>query len=404
MLPVKPAGLENDEGRPLKILRIITRLNIGGPAQHVVFVTEGLDEGIFQSRLAFGAIDPGEGDMSYLARGKGIAFTEVESLRNKAGLLGNLRALVQLYRLIRREQPDIVHLHLLKARFLGGLAARAARVPVVLETLHGDLFTNYYGYFKTQAILMAERLLGHFVMDKVLAVSQRVKDNILRFRVASARKVEVVSLGLDLKKFIHQPVLVGDLRRELAIHNNRQLVGMVARMVPIKGHRYFLHAASKIIKVCPKVGFVLVGDGVLRRSLEAECRQLGISESVTFLGWREDLGKIYADLDVVVLSSLNEGTPVSLIEAMAAGKAVVATRVGGIPDIVEDGVTGLLVPPKDPTALAEAVVHLLQDDDLRRCLGARARTSVYPKYDMSRLIEDMKHLYLRLSCRPATQI
>lgn len=383
--------------RPLTILRIITRLNVGGPAQHVAFLVGGLNNGLFQSKLAFGVVDRDEGDMSYLARENGIAFTEIACLKNEAGVVGNLKAFLQLYRLIRKEMPDFVHLHLLKARFLGGLAAKAAGVPVVLETLHGDLFTGYYGFFKTQAILMAERILGHLVVDRVLAVSETVKKHILHLRIASAEKVEVIPLGLELKKFMHRPTLPGKLREELGIQGSNQLVGMVGRIVPIKGHRYFLQAAREVLRVQPKTSFVLVGDGVLRESLELECRQLGIHESVAFLGWRRDLNPLYADMDVVVMSSLNEGTPVSLIEAMTMGKVVVATNVGGVPDLVEDGVTGLLVPPKDPRALADAILRLLKDKDLRKSIGERARASVYPKYDVSRLIQDMGDLYLKLS-------
>ena len=340
--------------------------------------------------------------MSYLARGNGIAFTEIGLLKNEAGFLGNLKAFLQLFRLILREKPDLVHLHLLKARFLGGLAAKAARVPIVLETFHGDLFTGYYGYFKTRAILMAERTLGHLVMDKVIAISEKVKDNIVRFNVAPLRKVEVIPLGLDLQKFADPTAHVGELRKELGVAQGCRLVGMIGRMVPIKGCHYFLQAAHEIIKVDPRVRFVLVGDGILRANLEFECQQLGISKAVTFLGWRKDLRRIYADLDVVVLSSLNEGTPLSIIEAMAAGKGVVATDVGGVSDVVTSGETGLLVPPKDSKALANAVLRLLRDEKLRRSLGELARASVYPKYDVSRLTQDMENLYLRLASSVVT--
>lgn len=383
--------------RPLKILRIITRLNIGGPAQHVVFLTQGLDSGVFQSKLVFGAVDHGEGDMSYLISGRGLAVVELDCLKNGAGLLGNLKAMLKLYQLIRREKPHLVHLHLLKARFLGGLAAKAAGAPCILETFHGDLFTGYYGSLKTQAILMAERILGYFVMHKVLAISERVRENILRFRVAPPRKVTVVPLGLELEKFMHVEMFAGKLKAELGIQKNNLLVGIIGRMVPIKGHRYFLQAAREVLRVYPAVSFIVVGDGVLRKSLESECRQLGISESVFFLGWRRDVAKIFADLDIVVMSSLNEGTPVSLIEAMAAGKAVVGTAVGGVPDVIEDGVTGLLVPPEDLRALADSILGLLNDDGLRRVLGERARAAVYPKYDVSRLVADMKDLYFKVS-------
>jgi glycosyltransferase involved in cell wall biosynthesis len=385
--------------KPLKILRIITRLNVGGPAQHVVFLTEGLNENGFRSGLVSGVVDQDEGDMSYLARERGINYRLVNALRNEVGLLGSLKALWELYRLVRREKPDIVHLHLLKARFLGGLAARAAGVPCVIETLHGDLFTDYYGTFKTQAILLAERILGYMVMDKVLAVSECVKENLLRFHVAPARKVEVIPLGLELSKFMEKNRERGRLRNELGIGEDTALVGIVGRMVPIKGHRYFLQAARQVLQAYPKAVFLLVGDGVLRNRLESECRLLGIEKSVLFLGWRNDVDKIYADLDVVAMSSLNEGTPVSLIEAMAAGRATVATKVGGVPDVIEDGITGILVPPKEPTAMAAAILRLLKDNILRRSMGERARLAVYPKYDVSRLIGDMENLYSKLRPR-----
>jgi len=388
--------------RSIKILRIITRLNTGGPAQHVVLLTEGLGGGPFKCKLVFGAIDIDEGDMSYLIRDKGLAFTEIGSLRNGAGLIGNLKAFLQILMLIRKEKPDLVHLHLLKARFLGGVAAKVARVPLVVETLHGDLFTDYYGCFKTRAILLVERLLGHLVMDRVIAISEKVKDNIVRFNVAPLRKVEVIPLGLELLKFADPTAHVGELKKELGVAQGCRLVGMIGRMVPIKGCHYFLQAAHEIIKVDPRVRFVLVGDGILRANLEFECQQLGISKAVTFLGWRKDLCKIYADLDVVVLSSLNEGTPLSVIEAMAAGKGVVATEVGGVSDVVTSGETGLLVPPKDSKALAEAVLRLLRDEKLRRGLEERAKASVYPKYDISRLTQDMENLYLRLASSRVT--
>jgi len=229
-----------------------------------------------------------------------------------------------------------------------------------------------------------------------VAISQRVKENVVRHRVAPARKIEVVPLGLELDQFRSSSSARGELRRELGVGAEERLVGMVGRMVPIKGHSYFLEAAREVLPAYPKARFVLVGDGNLRADLEAECRRLGIDRSVVFLGWRRDLARIYADLDIVALSSLNEGTPVSLIEAMAAGRATVATDVGGVPDVVEDGVTGLLVPAKQPKALAEAILRLLGDDALRASLGERAMASVYPKYDVSRLIEDTKNLYLKL--------
>lgn len=382
---------------PIKIVRIITRLNVGGPAQHATLLASGVNEGIFKSKLVTGITNSHEGDMSFLAQAKGIDCTQIPSLSNGSGLLGDLKAFWQIYQFLKNENPDLVHLHLLKARFFGGLAAKLAGVPLVIETFHGHLFSEYYGKLKTAAILAAERFLGWLIMDRVIAISEGQKEELMRYRICRPEKITIVPLGLDLSPFVRCLNFKGDLRKELGLSESTVLVGTVGRLVPIKGVDFLLNAVQKLagstgVDFC----LLIIGDGVMRKDLESQVFALGIENRVRFLGWRFDLEKIYADLDVVVLSSLNEGTPVSLIEAMAAGKAVVATKVGGVPDVVEDGVTGLLVPSKDPQGLADAIRGLLQDTDLRKCLGQKARTAVYPKYGVSRLVQDMKGFYLSI--------
>ena len=384
----------------IKILRIITRLNIGGPAQHVTFLEENLDKRLFESKLVVGAVNINEGDMSFLARERGLSLIEIPELSNQSGLIANLIALFKLYRVTKKEKPHIAHLHLLKARILGGLAAKLAGVPIIIETFHGNLFREYYGFLKTCIILILEKFVGNFVADWIIAISPSQKEELVQNGVANADKIRVINIGLELERFLNIRDKSGEFKNELGLRDNVLLVGIVGRLVPIKGHTYFLEAAKEVLEVIKDLSpirsgirFLVVGDGELRRELEEYCKELGIGDFVIFTGWRVDLERIYTDMDVVVLSSLNEGTPVSIIEAMASEKAVVATRVGGVPDVVEDGVSGLLVSPKDPKALAQAIIRLLNDPELRAVLGREGRKRVYPKYDVRTLVKNMKDFY-----------
>ena len=382
---------------PAKILRIITCLNVGGPAQHAVFLTSGLNGRNFESKLVAGRTENHEGDMSFLAPKHAVQLIQLESLSNGAGPLGDLRTPWHLFKIIKRYKPDLVHLHLLKARFFGGIAAKVAGVPLIVETFHGHLFSDYYSRLKTSAILAAERFLGWMIVDKVVAMSERQKQDLIRYKICPEKKITVIPLGLDLGRFVQCSRFRGELRRELGVSAETVLIGTVGRLVHIKGLSYLLEAIQRIA-LASDIDFrlLVVGDGLLRRELEGQALKLRIENRVNFLGWRFDLERIYADLDIAVLSSLNEGTPVSLLEAMAAGKPVVATGVGGIPDVVEDGKTGLLVPSKNPGVLAEATLSLMRDRGRRQRFGEQAKASIYPKYDVSRLVENIKSFYLRL--------
>jgi glycosyltransferase involved in cell wall biosynthesis len=386
------------KGKKIKILRIITRLNIGGPAQHVTFLEDNLDKSLFESKLAIGSVYSKEGDMSFLARERGLSLIEVSELGNESGLISDFKALFKLYRVIKKEKPHIVHLHLFKARILGGLAAKLAGVPIIVETFHGNLFSEYYGFLKTSIILMLEKFVGKLVVDWIIAISPRQKEELVQLGIASAGKIREINIGLELKRFLNTDNKIGGLKNELGLKSDVALVGIVGRLVPIKGHRYFLEAAKEVLVLIKDldIRFLIVGDGELRTELEEYCKKLGIKDFVIFTGWRVDLERIYEDMDVVVLSSLNEGTPVSIIEAMASEKAVVATRAGGVPDVVEHGVSGLLVSPKDPKALAQAIARTLRDPELRTFLGREGKKQVYPKYDVSTLVKNMNDFYKSL--------
>jgi glycosyltransferase involved in cell wall biosynthesis len=380
----------------IRVLRVIARLNVGGPAIHVSLLNSGLDPGRFECRLVSGSENPGEGSMLYYARARGVEPIVVPEMVGQAAFgprdVAALRALVPL---IRSFRPHIVHTHTAKAGFLGRIAARVARVPVVIHTYHGHVLSGYYGRGMNIALRRMEQALG-WVSDCLVAVSDRVRDDLVAYGVARRERIRVILLGLDLAPFFEAEAHRGAFRREVGLSPSDLVVGIVGRIFPIKNHRLFLDAASRVAGREPAARFVIVGDGQLRAETEAHARALGLESRVLFTGWREDLPRICADLDLLAVSSINEGTPVSAIEAMAASRPVVATRVGGLVDLLDDGVTGRLVTPGDPDALSAAILDLLGDPARRARMGAEARQVAHERYRAERLVRDVAALYEEL--------
>jgi glycosyltransferase involved in cell wall biosynthesis len=379
----------------IRVLRIIARLNVGGPAIHASLLTDRLDPSRYESTLAAGAVEPTEGD--YLAlQGRTLPrLVEVGGLGREIRGAQDLAALAALVRLVRRLRPHIVHTHTAKAGTLGRLAAWLCRVPVVVHTYHGHVLRGYFSPAKTRAFAAIERALAR-VTDALVAVSPRVRQELLELGIGRADRFEVVPLGLDLEPFASAERRRGELRRELGLDAATPLAGIVARLVPIKAHEILLAAARLLADRPAPPRVVIAGDGERRAELEALAAADGLRGRVHFLGWRADLPRIYADLDVVVLCSRNEGSPVALIEAMAAGRPVVATRVGGVPDVVIDGESGLLVPEDDAPALAQAIARVLDEGELARRLGAAGRRQALERFGAGRLVRDIDALYARL--------
>ena len=380
----------------IKILRIIGRLNVGGPAIHVVNLTAGLDPHRYQSLLVAGSENEAEGSMLDFALAHGVKPTVIPEIVTAFSLAPrDGKALWKLYWLMRKERPHIVHTHTAKAGFLGRLAARMAGVPVVVHTFHGHVLHGYYGPAKNELLRRIEQSLA-WSTDRLVTVSEQVKNDLVGYGIAKAEKISIVPLGFDLDPFLNSQAQQGEFRREMGLSDEHKLVGIVGRIFPIKNHALFLESAARIAAQEPVARFVIVGDGVFRPNLEHQARELGITDRVLFTGWRRDLPRICADLNVLVVSSDNEGTPVSAIEAMAAGCPVVATRVGGLPDLIEDHKTGRLVPPRDADALACAVGGLLQSPHTAGELGRNGQEFVRQRFTVRRLLGDMDHLYTEL--------
>jgi glycosyltransferase involved in cell wall biosynthesis len=348
----------------------------------------------YETRLIVGREAPSEGNLLDMARQRGIEVEQLDGLGREIRPLADLVSLWRLYRTIRACRPAIVHTHTAKAGVLGRIAARLAGVPVVVHTYHGHVLRGYFGPLKTALFRRLETALNRLT-DVAITVSAALRDDLAAMGVAPREKIRVVPLGLDLARFA-RPQARGGLRSVCGASEGDALIGVVGRLVPIKDIDCFLEAASRVSQVSARARFAIVGDGELRARLEQKAADLGLAPRVTFLGWRTDLEAVYADLDVVVNSSRNEGTPVALIEAMAAGRPVVATAVGGTADLLGDGERGLLVPAGDAAALAHAIVETLDrhEESARRVRDAR--DYVLAHHSVDRLLRDIDALYREL--------
>jgi len=379
------------------IVRIITRLIIGGPTLHTVLLTNSFSrEQDFDSLLVCGQKNPGERDMYYLADQYYVKPYYIEDLGREINLTREVKSIYKVYKLLKEVKPEIVHTHTAKAGLVGRLAAWMAGVPVIVHTYHGHIYGYYFGAMKTYFFLTLERLMA-LISDAIIAISPRQAEELARLRLG-AKKIKVIPLGFDFSRIINGQK--GFLRKRIGLQKDVFLVGIVGRLVPVKNHELFLNAAKIVAGNCrhKNVRFVIIGDGEIdyRKSLEKKAEELDLTQKVIFAGWQEEMASVYQDLDLLVLTSLNEGTPVTIIEAMAAGCPVVSTDVGGVADVVEHGISGLLAPSGDAEALADHMLKLLEDDKLREEIEQNAKEKVLEKYSVARLHDDLRELYMQI--------
>lgn len=373
------------------VLRVITRLNVGGPARHALLLTKGLAPR-YSSLLVVGTPDSSEGEL-----GDPLVHPMKVPLVRPVRPMQDVAAFRQLRTLIRHHRPTIVHTHMAKAGALARLAALTTTPrPLLVHTFHGHVFDGYFGAAAQRAIVQSERWLARHT-DVLVAVSEEVRDALVDHGVAGATRVEVIPVGLDLSSHLAVGRPTGHLRQELGIAPDTPLIASVARLVPIKDHQTLLAAASRL----DGVHVAIVGDGPCRQELEARANELGIGDRVHFTGWRSDISALLSDVDVVVLTSRNEGTPVALIEALACARAVVSTDVGGVRSVVQHEQSGLLVPAGDAMALATAVTDLLASPERRTKYGEFGRQYVRSRFSHERLLSDMALLYEDLIVRRA---
>jgi len=407
----------------MKIIRIIARLNVGGPAKHVVWLTSGLQDAGFETLLVTGTVPEGEGDMSYFADELGVTPLYIREMSREISLKDAI-TVWKLFRLFQRERPDIVHTHTAKAGTVGrsagflyrwltpGTLIGRPRECKFVHTYHGHVFHSYYGRNRTRMFLAIERLLARMITDRLIVISKQQSVEIgEKFRVGRSAQIKVIPLGLDLGVFAEHASRRTPFRHMLCIPDHTILIGIVGRLTEIKNHQMFLNVVARLKEIDPAcwrqgaVRFIVIGDGGLRAALEQQSQALGLDKDVIFVGERKDPEYFYPALDVVALTSRNEGTPLTLIEAMANARPVVATSVGGVVDllgdVVEDGPyqvcrRGIGVPPGDEEAFVSALSRIIRDRSLRQELGERGLEFVEVNYSKERLFEDIKYLYNEL--------
>lgn len=375
-----------DQKRPIKVLRIIARLNVGGPALHCVLLSENLDKHGFKTALITGTPADNEADFEkeFNLQPKNFRLIKLAKMKRVVTGLGDLLTLWEIIRIMWREKPDVVHTHTAKAGTLGRIAAFVTGTPVVVHTFHGHVLSGYFSPFFSKMVCYIERALA-LKTTAIVTLSEGLKNELSgKFKLAPKDKFKVIPLGRDLDIFFQNETFKGKLKEELKLPPESILIGIVGRLVPIKNHALLLDAVSHLPKELPW-HLAVIGEGEESEALTQLVKEKGLNDKVHFMGWRTDLAYLYAGLDIFVLSSNNEGTPLSIIESFASGVPVVSTQVGGVKDMftgpsssVQDNqVTvfseGMLVPPQNRQALTKALLLFIENERARISAGQKAR-------------------------------
>ena len=389
--------------KKIKTIHIITRLDKGGSAENTFLTVKGLDKekydvilikGLsFESNMTENELRAIEEDLTGAER-KGIKIITIPALVRSIHSFYDLKVLFNLIRILRRERPNIVHTHTSKAGILGRWAAFFAGVPVIIHTPHGHIFWGYFGGLKTRLFILLEKI-SVLITDRLVMLTRQEKNDHLHFHIAPEDKFSVVHSGINLDRFSNLSVEPAAMKRKLEIPEGNLVVGTAGRLTHVKGYRYLIEAAGKIVDKRPDTIFVFLGDGELLDELKNMTFRLGIEENVRFPGWRQDVAEVMSIFDIFLLPSLNEGMGRVLVEAMALGKPLVASNVGGIPDLVVDGKNGFLVPVGDVETTAARIRGLLDDPEKRIKMGELGRKMAV-NYSADAMIQKIDRLYVEL--------
>jgi len=385
--------------KKIRILYIVTRLDRGGSSAAILQSSMRFNSQRFEISIMFGVSKEADEELVAEAKEKGIRFIFNPHLIRNISVLEDIPAFISIFLLIKSQKFDIIHTHTSKAGILGRIAARLAKnrnyQPIVIHTPHGHIFYGYYGSVLSKFFLMLETWAGGFT-DRIITLTERGIDEHLQFGVGKNRsKFTAIPDGVDTGKIKNLKIDPAQKRKELGFQQNAVLIGSAGRLEPIKGYKYFIEASVIIKKVFPECIFVLIGDGALRSELEEQIRKSGLENNFRILGWRNDVEEIISILDIFVLSSINEGMGRVIVEAMALGKPVIATSVGGIPSVVVDKETGLLVPQGNAGKMAEAIIYLLNNPEKYRQMGEKGKERA-GLFSMGTMAEKTMRLYEEL--------
>jgi glycosyltransferase involved in cell wall biosynthesis len=392
--------------KKIKVIHVITRFDKGGSAENTFLTLRGLERSKYDLVLVKGPSEESQmGDREQEAVSANLTEAESAGVRiiTVCELVRNLspgrdlKVFLSLYRIFRAEKPHIVHTHTSKAGILGRWAALLARVPVILHTSHGHVFWGYFGPMQTGLFIVLEKITALFT-DCIIALTDQERADHLRFHIAPGKKFTTIHSGADLSLFNAALYDRSKMKTELHIPPDDLVVGTVGRLTPVKGQIHLLEAAAKVLAVRPDTTFVFLGDGELQPELRKRAAEMGVADRVHFPGWRLDAAAVMSVFDVFALPSLNEGMGRVLVEAMALSKPIIASRIGGITDLVVHGKNGLLVPPRDAGAIAEAILLLLGDEPRRKVMRGEGRRMV-EGYSAELMVEKINALYEQLSVR-----
>jgi len=399
-----------------KILRVISRLNIGGPSIHVVLLSKGLNANLFETIVAVGSKSIYEGDMNYLLSSFNGKYYKIQELQREISPIKDIKSFLRLLLIVLKEKPDIVHTHMAKA---GAIARTTVWIlntfrfnkTKVVHTFHGHVLEGYFSKVKSFAFKLIERILAQGT-DAIIAISLTQKYELSeKYKICQPNKVHTIPLGFDLSKFVDARNYSGEIRNKIGA-NDTYLIGIVGRLTAIKNHYMFINTAKILIDRCETLPlkFLIIGDGELQQCLKKYSKSLGLQNKIIFYGWEKDIQKVYADLDILALTSMNEGTPVSIIEAMASEVPVITTGVGGVKDLLGDFdpnqngykgfrlcERGILCPKNEPTIFADGIEYMINSRvDRNHPMVKKARLHVLNNYSEKKLISNMESLYLHL--------
>ncbi len=389
----------------IKVLRIINRFNLGGPSFNAAYLTRYLDEK-YDTLLVGGQQDETEADSDYILKELDIEPHRIPEMRREINPFLDYQAYLKIKGIIKKFKPDIVHTHASKAGALGRMAANQMKVPLIIHTFHGHVFDAYFSRLKSNVYVRIEQQLAA-ISDAVIALSGNQKNDIaFKYKICPQEKIQIVPLGFDLSRFQKDTVAKRlHFRTKYKVKDDEIAIGIVGRLVPVKNHSLFIEAIEDLYKNSNrKIRAFIIGDGMTRSHLEQMLYERGIPFSsdenddavVVFTSWVKDIDVVNAGLDIVALTSLNEGTPVSLIEAQAAGKPIVTTNVGGIANIVQHGKTALIADVNEKSDFINKLTAVVENEQLRTSLSNNGLNFVFENFHYSRLVKDMDQLYMSL--------
>lgn len=389
-----------------KVLRILNRFNLGGPTYNATYLTKFLHPE-FETKLIAGIKLESEHGSEFILSNYNIEPIYIDQMQRKLSPLRDFKAFLEIRRIIKEFKPDIVHTHAAKSGALGRLAAYSEKVPIIIHTFHGHVFHSYFGKFKTNFFIKLERFLAKRT-TKIITISKSQKKDIAKiYSICDEEKIEIIPLGFDFKKFEQNIDKKRKIfRKEYGIQDDELAIGIIGRLTAIKNHILFLKTIKILLEKNKKLKFFIIGDGEEVDTLKDLATSMNIGYTshpqtvhdkvLCFTSWVTNIDMAYAGLDIVSLTSLNEGTPVTLIEAQASKKPIVSTNVGGVNDVLIDRETGLLTKSNDPNDFAEKLQELIDNKELRSKISEAGYKNANNQYSYKRLVRDMRELYLTL--------